>query len=204
MFPIIPSHMLRQPTPVNRSPLATGHNLWTVWTDNLLSRSEFSRNFRDVKMDTTTADCVSESESEGDRSITVSGCFASGIIPKGTHSRAVDSFDLYAQAKDLDEKNLRLRVNSSGLLQAETNIADHKWIKLIKLSNDTQSNNAILEMTSHKQLCVRILRNLQPDEEVLLWFSEEILAQMYIPFLTPANIRGKISKGEPLRFSIIL
>lgn len=184
--------MLRQPTPVSRSPLATGHNLWTVWTDNLLGRSEFSKSFRDVKLDTTAADCVSESESEGDRSITASGCFASGVIPKGSHSRAVDNFEFYAASKGLEEKHLRLRVSSSGLLQAEANIPDHKWIRLIKLSNDTQSNNAILEMTSHKQLCVRILRNLQPDEEILMWFSEEILALMYIPFLTPANIRGKI------------
>lgn len=195
MFPIIPSHMLRQPTPVNRSPLATtghNHNLWTVWTDSLLSRSEFSKNCREVKVDTTTADCVSESESEGDRSISLSGCFASGTIPKGSQSQAVEKFEFYSSAKDLEEKNIRLRVNSAGYLQAEGNIPDHKWIKLIKLSNDTQSNNAILEMTSHKQLNVRIAKTVQPNEEILLWFSEEILALMYIPFLTPANIRGKI------------
>lgn len=192
MFPIIPSHMLRQPTPVNRSPLGGDRNLWTVWTDSLLNRNDFSQNFRAVKLESTSAECISESESDGGRSsIQISGCYSSESIPKDSCSYTVENFEMCSPIKDSCEKHIRLRVTTSGMLQSERNIPDHEWIRSIKLSNDTHSNNAILETTDHKQLRVRIIRNVQPGEEILLWFSEEILALMYIPFLTPANIRGK-------------
>lgn len=193
MFPIIPSHILRQPTPVSRSALTADRNMWTVWTDSVLNRNDFAQNFREVRTRTTGgAECVSESESEGERSPMVAGCFASGLISKDSRSYAVESFEMYAPGKELHDKHVGLRVNSSGHLIAEGNIPDHVWIKAIKLSNDTQSNNAILETTNQKQLRVRITKNVQIGEEILLWFSEEILALMYIPFLTPANIRGEL------------
>lgn len=189
MFPIIPSHLLRQTAPATRSPLSGDHHLWSVWTDNILNGNNFARHRQDTKLESPVVECGSESESEGDRS--APGCFAGTAIPKGCTSRAVENFELYAAVKDLHDKHIRLRPNSLGTLQAEANVSDHHWIKSMKLSNDTYSNNAILETCNQKQLHVRIIRNVQPGEEILLWFSEEILAWMYIPFLTPANIRGE-------------
>lgn len=190
MFPIIPSHILRQPAPVNRS-LNGEHNLWTVWTDNILNRNDFAPTYREVKREQPAMDCASESESESDRSVTVPGCYSAALIPKDSRSYAVENYEMYSPAKDTLGKQYRLRVNGSGLLQAEKNASDCEWIKAMRLSDDTHSNNAILETTSHKQLRVRITKVVQPGEEIRLWFSEEILALMYIPFLTPSNIRGE-------------
>lgn len=190
MFPIIPSHLLRQAAPATRSPLASDHHLWNVWTDNILNGNSFARHHHKVKMSSPTVDCGgSESESEGDR--TTPGCFASVAIPKGCQSRALENFEMYAPLRDAREKHIRMRPSSLGVLQADGNVPDHQWIKSMRLSEDTYSNNAIIETVNHKQLQVRIIKNVQPGEEILLWFSEGILALMYIPFLTPANIRGK-------------
>ncbi|KAG4077430.1 hypothetical protein HA402_002857 [Bradysia odoriphaga] len=77
-----------------------------------------------------------------------------------------------------------------GYLQTIDKTPEHTWIKHLKLSTDTHSNNVILELFNN-ELCVRTIRNINVNEEVMLWFSEEILAAMHIPFLTPVNIRGK-------------
>lgn len=191
MFPIIPSHILRQTAPVNRSPLSGEHNLWTVWTDSLLNRSDFAQTCRDVNVEQPTPECASESESESDRLISAPGCFSSVLIPKDSRSYGVENYEMYAPGHDTLGKHYRLRLNASGSLKADGNVPDCEWIKAVRLSDDTQSNNAILETTNDRQLRVRIIQTVQAGEEIRMWFSEEILALMYIPFLTPANIRGK-------------
>lgn len=199
MFPIIPSHMLRQPAPTaSRSPFASDPHLWSVWTDTILNGNSYVRQRPDVKMESPSVECGSsnsigggsESESEGDRAPT--GCFAGTAIPKNCHSRALENFEMFAPIrKSTEKRHIRLRPNALGMLHAEGDVADHQWIKSLKLSDDTHSNNALLETVNQKQLHVRIVKDLQPGEEILLWFSEELLALMYIPFLTPANIRGE-------------
>lgn len=194
--------MLRQPAPATRSPFSVSDpHLWNVWTDTIFNGNSYARHRSpEVKIESSSMDACSstsacggsESESEGDRAPI--GCFASTTIPNNCHSRALENFEMFAPMhKSTEKRNIRLRPNALGILHAESDVADHEWIKSLRLSNDTHSNNAILETVNQKQLHVRIVKDLQPGEEVLLWFSEELLALMYIPFLTPANIRGKFN-----------
>lgn len=40
------------------------------------------------------------------------------------------------------------------------------------------------------KLVLQTVRPIEPGQELLLWFSEEILAKLQMVFLTPINIQG--------------
>lgn len=66
------------------------------------------------------------------------------------------------------------------------------WIRLLQLSRDVHSGNVCLELTNGgSSVNIRCTRNISEGEDLQLWFSEEILAFMQIPFLSPGNIQGK-------------
>lgn len=162
--------------------------LWNMWNNEIIKRIESPENYRNINYLRHQRISISDSDCESDRPPT--GGFSSCFIPKDTKSYSVDSFEICAPSRDhLGSKKI-LKVSSSGYLQSEDKTPESIWMRNLNLSNDTHCNNALLEMTSGKQLRVRMVKNVAPNEEILLWFSEEILALMQIPFLTPANIRG--------------
>ncbi|XP_055706749.1 zinc finger protein 77 [Phlebotomus papatasi] len=66
------------------------------------------------------------------------------------------------------------------------------WIRLLQLSRDVHSGNVCLELTNGgSSVNIRCTRNISEGEDLQLWFSEEILAFMQIPFLSPGNIQGQ-------------
>lgn len=84
-----------------------------------------------------------------------------------------------------------LAVDSDGYLRAYGETTTHAfWVKSMNIARDTYSYNALLEITGDRKLCLKIVKNIASGDEVLLWFTEEILAVMGVPFLTPANIQG--------------
>lgn len=87
---------------------------------------------------------------------------------------------------------LLISVNSSGNLSA--NYDEKFWIRKINISQDTYSNAALLEITNRQKFRVRIVKNVRPNEEITLWFSENALAEMNVPFLSPSNILGNSEK----------
>ena len=46
-------------------------------------------------------------------------------------------------------------------------------------------------MTTDKGVILKTLRNINPGEPLLMWFAENILAMLDIPFLKPYNIQGE-------------
>lgn len=46
-------------------------------------------------------------------------------------------------------------------------------------------------MMSDNGVMLKTIRNVTPGEPLLMWFTENILAMLNIPFLTPSNIQGK-------------
>lgn len=85
-----------------------------------------------------------------------------------------------------------LAIDSDGFLKVNGEANKHQfWVKAINIAHDTYSHNALLEIGTDRKLRLKIVKNVVADDEVLLWFSEEILAVMGVPFLTPANIQGK-------------
>ncbi|KAF5269174.1 hypothetical protein FQR65_LT02474 [Abscondita terminalis] len=72
------------------------------------------------------------------------------------------------------------------------------WIRAIRLSDDCHSYNVELKLESttnrkctFSKLIMQTIRPISVGQELLLWFSEDILALMQMAFLTPANIQGQ-------------
>ncbi|EAT47122.1 AAEL001736-PA [Aedes aegypti] len=82
--------------------------------------------------------------------------------------------------------------SSTGLLtpnEADSVMKSCNWIRSIKLASDVRSYNSVLELTTNQMIRLRLTQDLSEDEELKLWFSEDVAAHMQIPFLTPANIQ---------------
>lgn len=192
MFPFVPTnHHIRPPT-TNNSSITTVNsaerNFWSVWTGGSECTENKSNKKLYQKVINKSNQRIVSDAIKPSASATV-GCYASECIPKDTKTKTIGAIDSYSTGEKLRKFYLSIR---GGYLQASDKTPEHAWIKKIKLSTDTHSNNVILEMMNN-ELCVRTTRNINANEEVMLWFDEEILAAMYIPFLTPANILGKIS-----------
>ncbi|XP_078039871.1 PR/SET domain 13 [Augochlora pura] len=64
------------------------------------------------------------------------------------------------------------------------------WLKIVTLAKDCQSCNVIL-MATDKGVILRTIRIISPGEPLLMWFTENILAMLEMPFLTPSNIQDQ-------------
>lgn len=89
-------------------------------------------------------------------------------------------------------------LNSSGVVDLEEKSQEAwckqiHWVRALRLSDDCHSYNVQLriEPLNNSKLVLQVVRPIEAGEELLLWFSEDILAILQIVFLTPANIQGK-------------
>ncbi|KAK2585430.1 hypothetical protein KPH14_010097 [Odynerus spinipes] len=64
------------------------------------------------------------------------------------------------------------------------------WLKMVNFAKDCQSCNLLL-VTTDKGVVLKAVRNIAPGEPLLMWFTENILAMLNMPFLTPSNIQGQ-------------
>lgn len=203
MFPIIPSHILSEssasassPSSIGKYPLNTSNScdntFWNIWTEDFIRRRYL------LSADSISPAAASNDESPPRRQVKTEataidqkrvGCFASCPLSKDTKSRRFDD----VKNCDRDENGkVMLVIDSEGYLKVNSEANKrHFWVKSMNIADDTYSNNALLEISGDRKLRLKILRNVAAGDEVLLWFSEEILAVMGVPFLTPANIQGK-------------
>lgn len=115
-----------------------------------------------------------------------SGVHVVQSTPRDTISQALDVQSVINGSSSMETtaRAYCTLIKESGVLSMTPSI-----LRKIKLSEDTQSNNAIFEI-SKGQVIVRILRDLEKDDEIVAWFGEEITLLMSIPFLTPLNIQS--------------
>lgn len=80
------------------------------------------------------------------------------------------------------------------------------WIRAVRLADDCHSYNVQLRLQSpplystvppmepkrqqNSKLVLQTVKPIEAGEELLMWFSEDILAILQVAFLTPANIQG--------------
>lgn len=119
------------------------------------------------------------------------GCISTMFIPKDTLSEPFDSMNGPLPGSELNKIGIHL--SEAGRLESNDRIPINSWIRYLKFSNDVHSNNIMLELAAKQKVILRTTRNIDPGDEIQLWFSEDLLAVMNIPFLTPANIRGKLN-----------
>lgn len=203
MFPIIPSHMLSQspasstsPPSIAKYPLNSSHScdnaFWNIWTEDFIRRRYL------LSTDSISPVTVSNCESPSRRQVKTeqtsdvpvrAGCFASCVLPKDTKSRRFD--DVKNCDRNVNGK-VMLAIDSDGYLKANSEASKRSfWVKSMNIAHDTYSNNALLEIGGDRKLRLKVVKNIAAGDEMLLWLSEEILAVMGVPFLTPANIQGK-------------
>jgi hypothetical protein len=61
-----------------------------------------------------------------------------------------------------------------------------------RLADDCHSYNVVLQRgVASNTVVLYVARTIRSGEELQLWFSEQILVALAVPFLTPLNIQGK-------------
>lgn len=125
-----------------------------------------------------------------DKSVTAGGDIEKNI--KSSHF----TFDKISIEDHLPKK-LSVSVHGDGFLAPQDAGARHKfWIKNIRIADDIPGANVLLHLSDDK-IEVKTIKSIGTGDELLLWFSEEVLSFIGIPFLTPANIQGKQRRKKP-------
>ena len=127
----------------------------------------------------------SSSEKKSDK-----GVFASEKIEKGFSSQSFGFKEISFDVKLPEKVHVKFAVNDRKIVARDHSVRGKFWIRQVKLADDIHSANLILELKEDK-VEVQIIQNVNMNEELLMWFSEEIANLMNIPFLTPANIQGQ-------------
>ncbi|XP_061394872.1 sal-like protein 3 [Musca vetustissima] len=134
---------------------------------------------------TSSAACSSPKKSK----IIRAGVHVTQLIPKDTTSILIDSHALLAAGTTEVATEPLARAYCSLSPKGDTLILNASIMRKIKLSEDIHSYNALFEL-QHGQVQLRVVRDIQRDEEIVAWFGEELTLLMAIPFLTPLNIQG--------------
>lgn len=214
MFPIIPAHMLSGASSATLGKMALNPSngnytnaFWNIWTEDFLRRkyisstsSEFNAipvsEASEIKTRDNCRKTMQKNETKSNK-----GSFALEAIQKDSRTRSFDCIDIH-DGKSIDGKSY-ISIDSSGYIHNDQNHSVSLWLRSLSLAHDTYSHNAQLEVTSDHRLRIKIVKNLVIDEEILLWFSDEVLAIFGIPFLTPANILGKYNTSLQERKSCL-
>lgn len=117
---------------------------------------------------------------------------ATSAIEKSWRSHQY-SFDQVSFDESLPKKFNVL--STDGLILPLDSSLKHKfWLRHIRIADDIPGANVLLDMIDDK-IELKAMKLISSGDELLLWFSEEILSFMGIPFLTPSNIQGEPSAG---------
>lgn len=211
MFPIVPAHTAATSASGggqrSRNGASAGKDhrperVWNVWSGTVGPPAAPTTSKKRTKPHPLHQRRLRDNSDGGasDSSTLPGGCHQSGgfsatQLPPDSRSHSFESIDA-AFAVSGRIFSPRITVTGKGYLECagEPQVAEAVWMRQLRLSMDVHSNNVTVEMVSYelrKSLRVRVLRPIEAGEELLLWFSEEIVALMGIPFLTPANIRGE-------------
>lgn len=210
MFPIIPAHMLNG-TPstslakmtINPAGPSYSSAFWNVWTEDFLRRKYISAASSDYLTNHSIESIVEPIDAKSKQTVrdvcrdvkgssevkASKGSYAIETIPKDSKTRPVDCIDVTAE--QVVRRKTFISIDSSGYITNDQHYSESAWIRSLSLAHDTYSHNAQLEITSDHRLRVNIVKNLVIDEEIQLWFSDEILSMLAVPFLTLPNILGK-------------
>lgn len=85
--------------------------------------------------------------------------------------------------------------NNHLIIPQEPHLRNKFWIKNIRIADDIPAANVILHFVEDK-IELKAIKSINGSEELMMWFSEEIISFMNIPFLVPGNIQGMISSKK--------
>jgi hypothetical protein len=119
-----------------------------------------------------------------------SGIQASEFVAKNSSSHQF-SFDQVIIDSNLPRKFLVGAHNNQLILPQEPHIRNKFWIKNIRIADDIPGANVLLHFVEDK-IELKAIKSINSNDELLMWFSEEIISFMNIPFLVPGNIQGNL------------
>lgn len=118
---------------------------------------------------------------------------AKEVLLKDSVSEVFPSEDLDGFSVKHDRHFSKIRLSPSGVVVPDYvgyNTSQSCWIRHLRLSPNIHYQNAVLELCKSNTFRVRVMADIQVGQEINLWFSQELLVAMQIPFLTLLNIRG--------------
>lgn len=180
-------------------------SIWNIWTEDLLRNKRCSP-ASDVASGEYSSEGAAQAGRDHRRALIkaaetgpANGSYVIEPIPKDTKSRSFGYIDVTKSELEQRQQKLLVGVDTAGYLVNDRRLSESVWLRSLSLAHDTYSHNAQLEITGDHRLRLRIVKNLVIDEEVQLWFSDDILAILSIPFLTPVNILGElIATPQPM------
>ncbi|CAH1183085.1 unnamed protein product [Phaedon cochleariae] len=126
---------------------------------------------------------------------------AAAGIPQGTATVPIEPYKLLGHT---DVQQISVACTKGGTIDLDEKYKDvwspiTHWIRAIRLSDDCHSYNVQLKLHAVSnqaadrlpKLMLQAVRPVEAGQELLLWFSEDVLATLQIAFLTPANIQGQ-------------
>lgn len=205
MFPIIPTHMLNGSPSTSIAKMTSSNTsysnaFWDIWTEDFLRRKYISATSNECGIDRPT-DLITEVKTRDSKRSFVkmetnsnteriqTGSYALETIPKDSKTRSFECIDV--SSGPIAKCKSFISIDASGYITNDQKFNESAWLRSLTLAHDTYSHNAQLEITTDHRLRVKIVKNLVIDEEIQLWFADEVLAILSIPFLTPANILGE-------------
>ncbi|RZF37678.1 hypothetical protein LSTR_LSTR003089 [Laodelphax striatellus] len=125
----------------------------------------------------------------------IAGVTASEDIPTGSSTGEINLSQIMENNYEDDQDNktpITVSLQKDGYLRDDIDHDCYKWLKTLALADDCQSYNVQLRKSPEGQ-CVKlvVIQPLKKGEKLLLWFSDEILSLLMMPFLTPVNIQGE-------------
>ncbi|KAG5862351.1 hypothetical protein JTB14_014398 [Gonioctena quinquepunctata] len=128
-------------------------------------------------------------------------------IPQGSMTVPIEPAMLLGEP---DVQQISVKTTPKGIIDLEEQFQQvwcqtTHWVRALRLSDDCHSYNVQLKLHPAYQrprpnsarscqlpkLILQAVRPIEQGQELLLWFSEDILAMLQIVFLTPANIQGQ-------------
>lgn len=115
-------------------------------------------------------------------------CVSGAYLPK-----SISTKDFSVQELMLPESEVvvKIVISTSGFVSAKSDLSTHQWIKCAKIANGVHEHNAILVRSYGSYVKLKIVKDIRVNEEILLWFSEEVQLMMGISFLSLENIQGE-------------
>lgn len=124
------------------------------------------------------------------KSLEHENCVVAGeFLPKNSVSHQF-AFDQVLIDLNLSRKFSICMQDNNLLLPQEHHLRNKFWIRNIRIADDIPGANVILQFVDDK-VELKIIKSINCGEELLMWFSEEIISFMNIPFLAPGNIQGE-------------
>ncbi|CAG9801253.1 unnamed protein product [Chironomus riparius] len=76
------------------------------------------------------------------------------------------------------------------MIPQEPMLRNKFWIKNIKIADNIPSANVMLHFNEDR-VELKAIKSINSNDELLMWFSEEVISFMGIPFLIPGNIQAR-------------